>query len=713
MPDDTYGFDYETMSKCDIRLGAYRYSSDPSTRILMFAISKNGEPPLVWDYLRRQKGAFQMLKEAIGSGALIYAFNAMFECAVSFYRMLEDIGLEPPAIEQWRCTRVMTLRAAIPASLAGAAQILGVQDKDKAGKDLIRIFSDLTKEVTLTKGKEKMKVTSPLLESPIPWDWTVKVGGEEMTVRQAWEGMIAYCSKDVEVENDVRRKLRKFELEGFELEGFQFDLRMNHRGVPINRDALTHAKEVIELEGEDLRQQFEAITGLQPTQTAKFLTWMKCRGYEEDNMQAATMEKALEESSPVRLPSEYYVTESSRGVHVELRPKLELAEEARKALSLRASMSFAAVKKIPAMLETACPDGRMRGLFTFHGAQRTGRWTSHGPQLQNAKKPTIDEPDAAYADICAKTDRDLLKMFYGSIHETCASCVRNFVQPESGELLDLDLANIESRVGSWIAGCDADLDLYREKRDAYKELASKIFGVGIKDVTKDQRFVAKIGILSLCFQVGPKTFFETCATWGMPISKKIALETVKTFRGTKPEFPSTWKAFERAAIDAINEPGQWFEVNDKVAFACSKKSPFDRLIMRLPSGRQLIYPAPKVERKIKRHVDFDTGEKREWETDEISFYGAIKGHAGWGRVSTYAGDLFQSSVQGTARDVMLHGCLEAEKRGYNIFSIIHDEAISEDGDLQGYLDAFCTIPSWMPKDFPLAAEADRIPYYKK
>jgi hypothetical protein len=257
------------------------------------------------------------------------------------------------------------------------------------------------------------------------------------------------------------------------------------------------------------------------------------------------------------------------------------------------------------------------------------------------------------------------------------------------------------------------LQAYRDGRDLYKELASAIFGVPIDKVTKEQRFVAKTASLACVYQTGPKTFHETCAMWGMPIEKKLACHTVKVFRETNEQFPITWRKFENAAAKAIENPGEWFKVNEFVAFAVTRSKPFKRLLMRLPSGRCLTFPTPKIERAVKRHKDYETGETREWETNQISFWGARQGFAGWGWIDTYSGDLFQSSVQATARDIMQHGCVNAEKKGFEIFSIIHDEALAHEGDPDEFRKALCEHPPWLPKDFPLTAESHSCPYYAK
>lgn len=684
--------DYETTSKCDIGLGQYRYAADPSTRILMFAVSNGVGEPLIWRFDDQDSGesenAVWMLGDAISRREPIYAHNAAFELAVSHYRLHADVGIVPPHLDQWRCTKAMALRAGIPASLAGAAEFLKLTDKDKKGKALIGIFSDQSKEVLLSKGKERMKSTSPILEAEVPWDWQVTAGGEHITVRQAWEDFIEYCRKDVVVEMELHGKLGMFDLNGTELDGFLFDLAMNHRGIPINRSALENAKRIIDEHQAILAAEFREITGLEPSQTGKVLAWLQAEGYAADNLQAETMEKQQGSST--------------------------LTEPGQRALDIRARLSFAAVKKIGAMLDTACPDDRMRGLFTFHGAQKTGRWTSSGPQAQNAKKPTIRFPDAAYADICEGLDRETLAVFYGDPYETVASCVRNFMQPHNGEkMLSADLSNIESRLGALMVGADWKVDLFRQGIDTYKVLASKVFNVPYESVTKPQRFVGKVGELSLIFQTGASKFWETCAAWGQPIEKELAAQTVKTFRTEQHEYPSTWRAYEAAIVSAIENPGEWFDATPWVKFGRTLKTPFDRLLMRLPSGRDVVFPLPEVRKVMKKHTDFLTKETREFEGISFTFYGSNQTTRQWGRVATYAGSCYQSSVQATARDVMLHGCLRAAEAGYNIWALIHDEALADDGDVDGFVKAITTVPPWLPQDFPLAAEGGRVPYYSK
>jgi hypothetical protein len=107
-----YHLDYETTSAADlVKVGGYRYASDPTTRILMFAIAKDGEEPLLWRFDEgdsiESMAAMGVLQNAIQSGDTIMAHNSPFELAISTYRMKPDLGLDPPDLRQWRCTQAM------------------------------------------------------------------------------------------------------------------------------------------------------------------------------------------------------------------------------------------------------------------------------------------------------------------------------------------------------------------------------------------------------------------------------------------------------------------------------------------------------------------------------------------------------------------------------------------------------------------------------
>ena len=65
---------------------------------------------------------------------------------------------------------------------------------------------------------------------------------------------------------------------------------------------------------------------------------------------------------------------------------------------------------------------------------------------------------------------------------------------------------------------------------------------------------------------------------------------------------------------------------------------------------------------------------------------------------------------------MQHGCVTAQNRGYNIFSIIHDEVLAHndhaDG-LAGLEASLCSHPEWLADDFPLEVSGAVCSHYTK
>lgn len=719
-----YHLDYETTSKCDIKLGAYRYACDPSTRILLFAIAKDDSDPLVWRFdepeSRESLAAVAMIVEAIESGSLIYAHNAQFELAISQQRLLPDLGIDvQPDINNWRCTQAMCRRAAIPESLGKAAAFLKLPDqKETVGKALIKIFSNLEKLVTLeppvgmidpdsqkvmrngslTKGKKpkNRKSASPVQDEVTLWDWTVKVAGQKMTVRTAWDLFISYCRQDVKVEKQVHRMLTdRFELTGAELESFQMDMRTNHRGVPMNLTALENAQKLIDEFQGKVEKRMLNMCGLRSSQGKKLIVWLRDRGYKQDNLQSETVEKALNKPG-------------------------DLTPLALEVLKCRALLSFAALAKVKTFRAASCPDGRVRGTSLWHGA-RTGRDTGRITQFQNVKKSTISDSDVAYDMICRGIDLPTMEAMWESPMETIASCTRHFVQLPDGKMMfDGDFVGVEGRLTPWLAGDEKKLQSILDGVDPYKAIASKLFNVPYDEVTKYQRTIAKPVELGCCFGVGGKGLMESLANppYNIQRSRAECNNYVSIYRDAHQPTVKSWKEIEDAAKAAIRTGQVYKACNGKLAFGKVHTAGIDFLVMKLPSGRKMYYPNPTIKEVFKKYDEEDMQEsawKREkggyW-IDSISFYGKVEGV--WCRIHTWGSRLFENAVQAMGADLLNYGCLQLERQGFKVVLRVHDQVIAEnDGQsVEDFNRIFCSKEPWA-ECFPLEADSNVVNYYLK
>ena len=90
----------------------------------------------------------------------------------------------------------------------------------------------------------------------------------------------------------------------------------------------------------------------------------------------------------------------------------------------------------------------------------------------------------------------------------------------------------------------------------------------------------------------------------------------------------------------------------------------------------------------------------------------------WCRNALIGSSIFQSVVQGTARDFLANAMLNLDNAGYDICMSVHDEVLllvdEERGDvaLEDVVRIMTTPPSWA-SDFPLAAESWTNNRYKK
>lgn len=720
MSEVRYHIDWETFSKCPIKLGAYRYAEDPSTEILLGCVARGNNRPRVWDY--SNQGSLESLEAAVmfkeiaeNPEAVVYAHNSQFEWAISKHLWQKTFWLRPPRIEQFRCTMAMARRTALPSSLGELGKFLKLPfQKDKAGEWLIKIFC-----VPRTAGKLKGTRITPDM------DMQVTLLGEKMSVKDAWRKFKEYCLFDVLTEREVEKVLKPFDLEGETLEAFLFDARMNDRGIPVNREALVIVNQKINEYQSRRAADFKCLTGLEPSQTAKVLAWLRERGYKGENLQAATMEEYIETPG-------------------------KMSTEALEALRTRSEVSYAAVKKIPTMLASAGKDGMVRGGLLWSGAERTHRWSGRIIQPQNFKRPTIKDTADAYAALCRGMTVRGMEMIWGPFLETSASCIRHFIQHPEHHFLDSDYANIEARITPWVSGQDSLVDDFRTldrlKRegapndliklaDPYVKMAAIIFDTPAPDIVDDERFVGKQAILGCGFQCGWEKFQFMCKGYGRELEDELCQQTVKAYRDTNDKVASMWNSMQQAAISAIENPKENFVVRGRITFGMAKGLPYKALVMKLPSGHFLVYPEPSIRPiwilKKQRYStrqeaqrDFDILKKmgkleekdRVWETKEISFYGPDEnGH--WCRQTTYGGKLLENSVQAIAGDFITHGLLIVEKKGYNVFMLVHDQtlALNDRPDTHSpehFKNCLCTVPRWAA-GFPLDASVAVTPYYQK
>ncbi len=728
-----FNLDYETYSAADLKtVGAWRYAADPSTEILLCAIAKEDGPVEIWDCHASDEAnapALSLLQDLILEEDTVWAHNVQFEHAISTYLWEKTFGFRRPALKQWRCTAALARIAAIPSSLEKSAEFLGSTDgKDPTGTALIKVFS--------VPRKSKARGIYRSLPSD---EGKVTVAGKKIPPAEAWGMFRNYCIKDVVVQRWVLQKIHHVSPAGSQYAAFLSDLKMAERGIPVDLGAVINAEKLVDDYKVVIGGRFREITGYGDSQRDKVFQWLKARGYPADDLRANTVGRItgwdLEEDDGTEEDADEVIYDSSK-----------MTPEAMEALKLRALLSFAALKKLPAMRKGLCPDGRIHGAITWYGASRTGRASSRKPlQMHNMKRPTVNtelweethgEPETHHIFRMIKegyADMGTLDMVFGPPMECIASSIRHFVGYGDRQILDIDLAQIEARVLAWLAGHHTLLQAFRDGKDLYKITASLLWGMPYEAVTKGERFLGKVASLACGYQGGVNAFAAMALIYGAKIPPEQAAAVVKAYRKGNPAITSLWKITGEAAVEAISTPGIWVKVNDKISFGTSNKLGYQELLMRLPSGRTLHYPLPEVKVVYKRQnaekkwvpiperlaIDQATGEKKDgiWVTNEISYWGQVKQSNRWARVTTHGGVFVENACQAVAGDFLTNGILCAESAGYDPLFTVHDQGLFDyhpdrGNTVSGLVAAFTTVPPWAP-GFPLAAEAQLADFYTK
>jgi DNA polymerase bacteriophage-type len=472
-----------------------------------------------------------------------------------------------------------------------------------------------------------------------------------------------YCAQDVRTEMAIVADLRS--LSDAEQEVWTLTQRINLRGVPVAPKELQNAVKAVNDAQAAIDAKCVALTGCKPSERAKLLAWINrvVPHAPLPDLTAETVEKMLQSN---------------------------IFDSIKKVLELRQEGSQTSVAKYAKMLEIQ-RDGRIRNTLVYHGAS-TGRWASRGGlNLQNIARPTLGDEQIALA---------IPKVFgegAGTMDEL-SSLVRSAISaPDGYTFVDVDFSSIENRVGVYLAGQKDKVELFRKGLDEYKVFASEnLYRVPYEEVTKDQRQISKSAVLGAMFGQGAKGLVKYAEGMGVKLSEAQAKNAVDNYRNSYAKVKNLWALCEQAAIDAVENPGNPFRAGDKLVLKVAKNA----LWMQLPSGRLICWQRPQLEL-----LTTPWGAQKRG----VTVHSQNTYTRQWSRNALIGSSIFQSAVQGTARDCLAVAMINLEKAGYSVINSIHDEVLllveEQNGEsaLADVIKIMTTPPTWAP-DFPLAAE---------
>lgn len=646
---DKLHIDIETYSSVDLRTsGVYKYAESSDFEILILCYSINEGPVIDLALALGDEMPQELIYHMYAETTLKLAHNAMFERTC-----LKAIGYDIP-ITQWECTAVKAAYCGMPFSLEAVSQALNLGDKSKsaAGKALIKFFS-----MPKTNGTRNM-----------PGDFVDK-----------FDEYMMYCNQDVVAEKEIDNILGKYEVCQFERNNYFLDQRINDRGIEVDF-TFAEAAYLIDIGFKDKAiARLKEITQLDnPNSPKQLIEWL-------NRAQKNVIVKSVAKENLQKL------LEVASGSVLEV-------------LELRGVTSKTSVKKYTAMLSAMCDDNRVRGLFQFYGANKTGRFAGRIVQLQNLPVNRMDDLDTA-RQVIRKNDLELAEIVYGSIIPNVLSeLIRTALVAKEGCTFAVsDFSAIEARVLSWLAAEQWRMDVFATHGKIYEAAASAMFNVPIEEVTKnsDYRKRAKNAELALGYQ-GALEAMRRMGGEKMGLTDPEMKEIVKIWRRVNPKIVKLWDDMNEYAIEAVINVGDRVETGYRgVAFQS------DGLILKmlLPSGRHISYFEPHI-----KENRFGSACIRYKNIDQIT--------KKWLDTETYGGKLVENAIQAISRDILVYCMQNLDSAGFEIGMHVHDEVICEVPELLGeeYLTEMENIMKqkipWAD-DLILGAEGYITKYYKK
>lgn len=653
--------DLETYSDVDIKKGGvYKYAESDNFEILLFAVSINNEPVVVYDLACGDTLPEDIVNALVDDTVIKWAFNAVFErvCISNWLRryypdMFKGYGAPEDTVgnylnpASWRCTMIWSAYMGLPLSLEGVGAVLGLKDqKMKEGKYLIRYFC-------------------------VPCKPTKSNGGRTRNLPHhapdKWETFKSYNKRDVEVEMGIKEKLHKFPVPSFVWEEYHIDQMINDRGILVDMQLVKNAIAFDERSKNDISAQMKNMTDIEnPNSVSQMKSWLSEQGLETDTLGKKAVAELIKDAPD------------------------DLAQ----VLSLRQQLAKSSVKKYQAMENAACNDTRARGMFQFYGANRTGRWAGRIIQLQNLPQNHMNDLAAA-RELVRIGDYDSLELLYDDIPDTLSQLIRTaFIARPGYKFYVADFSAIEARVIAHLAGESWRAEIFKNGGDIYCASASQMFHVPVEKhgINGHLRQKGKIAELALGYG-GSVGALKAMGALDMGLTEDELQPLVDAWRQSNPNIVSLWWDFDNAVKTAIKMHTSSESHGIKFTWRSGM------LFITLPSGRKLTYIKPKI------------GENK-FGGESVTYEG-VGATKKWERLESYGPKFVENVVQAISRDLLMNA-IKTLSHCF-ICGHVHDEIIIECSDkvsLEVLCQQMARTPDWMP-DILLRADGYVTEFYKK
>ena len=651
--------DIETRSDKDIsKCGVYAYTDTPYFDILLFAYSIDEQPVQVVDMANGEEIPESILAALADENVVKRAFNVNFErvCLSKYLRKnypqyFQSYSIDEDTVgdflnpESWHCSMIHARTLGLPSSLAEVGKVLGIeQQKMTEGKALVKFFC-------------------------VPYDTVdgVPQFHNPKDYPDKWEIFKAYNKRDVEAELEIDRRLSRFPVPDFLWKEFYLDQEINDRGILVDMQLADKAIGLDAEAKEELTAEMKRLTGVEnPNSVYQLLDWLETQGYKSDSLGKTQVQELIKTAK----------------------------EPVKSVLQMRLQLSKSSVKKYTAMKNTACSDNRARGMFSFYGASRTGRWAGRNVQLQNL--PQNHLPDLTEArELVKYSSFEDIQMLYDDVPDTLSQLIRTAFIPRQGmKFIVADFSAVEARVIAWLAGEEWRMKAFANGEDIYCASASKMFGVPVVKHGENGHLRQKGKISELaCGFGGSVGAMKAMGADSLGLSDTELKQIVTDWREASPHITELWWAVDRAVKKAVKEK----TATKTHGLLFSYEAGF--LFIRLPSGRRLAYAKPYIG-------------KNKFGGESVTYMG-INAQKKWDRIESYGPKFVENCVQGIARDLLMYSMQTLSQ--YFIVGHIHDEMIIEcpkDTKLDEICQQMARTPDWA-KGLLLRADGYECSFYKK
>ena len=637
--------DIETYSSEDIsKCGVYRYSEAKDFEILLFSYCIDFSKVKVIDLANGEKLPNEIVEAIKSSEVIKWAHSAQFEriCLSRYLRLPEHTYLDPTS---WRCSMVYASLLCLPKSLKDLGYILNL-DKQKLeeGKELIKYFSVPCKP---TKSNNFRTRNLPIHDL------------------EKWSLFKTYNKRDVETECEIIKRLSNHALPSFIWEEYAESETINDRGVLIDNSLVDNAIDISDKTTKILKNTLQKLTNLEnPNSVSQLKKWLKEHGLEVEDLGKKNVENILK-SGPSDL--------------------IDLV------LALRLQTSKSSIKKYEAINNCKCSDSRIRGMFQFVGASRTGRYASKFVQLQNLRQNHLSNLSDV-RELVKNGDIEALNLLYDDIPDVLSQLIRTaFIPKPNHKFIVADFSAIEARVLAWYAGETWVLDAFKNGEDIYCATASKMYGVPVikHGINGELRQKGKQATLS-CGYGGSVGALKAMGALDAGLKEEELQELVDSWRRANPHIVKFWWDIDKAIRTVIKEHREVSLYRLSIYFDKGV------LFIKLPSGRALAYIRPRIS-DINGDITYEgIGNTKKWE-----------------RIDSYGPKFVENIVQATARDILCNSIHNL--KAYDIVMHIHDEVVIEaslDTKLEEVTSLMSKSPSWA-SDLLLRADGYECNFYQK